>query len=59
MHERVRCPDCEADCQAFASGWRCPWATATRNRRVDGILACGRPYDKQREVAFQLRADRK
>jgi hypothetical protein len=59
MHEKVRCPDCEAECQLVAAGWRCPWATATRSRHSFGILACGRPYEKQREVAFQLREDRK
>lgn len=42
------CPDCDAAYQQVEDGWRCPWATAKRQRveHDDGpgfrIIACGR-----------------
>ncbi len=48
------CPDCGAECQLVASGWRCPWATSARQGTawVGGelVLCCRAPYERTREV---------
>lgn len=41
----IRCPDCDAPVQVTGGGRRrCPWATAARQRGVDGLTACDWPY---------------
>lgn len=59
--DRVRkaCPDCDAPMQLIpGTGWRCPWTSSARSRRVDGALACDWPYrgGRQEYAPFGARA---
>ncbi len=62
MADKMYCADCGAECQLFASGWRCPWATASSwgTAWVDGdaVRTCGRPYERTRESLVIVRDTR-
>jgi hypothetical protein len=53
---RVYCPDCGVEAQMTASGWRCPWATASSRGTAwvggEMVLACRAPYDRARELVL-------
>lgn len=52
MADKVFCPDCEAEMQLTHEGWRCPWATRDHRREDGVVIACGRPFERSRELVI-------